>query len=93
MFKVRKYHEKKVMSLTYESRATSFSVGIVAVGEFAFGALIDEYYRVTSGNIYFWNDEVKEGKFYSEGEEFIVKQGHNFKMKAEEVSTYICFYK
>ncbi len=92
MFKIRKYHEKKVMSLTYDGE-NSFSVGIVAVGEFSFGALINEYYRVTSGEIAFWNDETKEWVNYKEGQEFIAKQGHDFKLKANKVSSYICFYK
>ena len=92
MFKIRKYHEKKVMSLTYDGE-NSFSVGIVAVGEFSFGALIDEYYRVTSGEIAFWNDEAQEWVNYQEGQEFIAKQGHDFKLKANVVSSYICFYK
>ena len=92
MFKVRKYHEKKVMSLTYEGE-NAFSVGIVAVGEFSFGALIDEYYRVTSGEITFWNDEIKEWTSHKEGQEFIAKQGHDFKLKASQVSSYICYYK
>ncbi len=93
MYKIRKYHEKKVMSLTYERNQNSFSVGIVAVGEFAFGALIDERYRVTHGAISFWTDETNEWKTYKEGEEFMAKQGHDYKLKATEVSSYICFYK
>jgi len=93
MYKIRKYHEKKVMSLTYEQEKNSFSVGIVAVGEFSFGALIDEYYRVTSGEISFWTDENNEWKTCKEGEEFMVKKGHDFKLKTTEVSSYICFYR
>ena len=93
MFKIRKYHEKKVMSLTYDSEQKSFSVGIVAAGEFAFGALIDEYYRVTSGEISFWSDETQAWKTYTENDEFIAKQGHDFKLKSAQVSSYICFYK
>jgi len=81
------------MSLTYDSDQNSFSVGIVAVGEFAFGALIDEHYRVTSGKISFWSDETQNWKTYSENEEFIVKRGHDFKLKTDEVSSYICFYR
>jgi len=91
MFKIRKYHEKKVMSLTYEGE-NAFSVGIVAEGEFSFGALIDERYRVTSGEIAFWSDETQEWKNYKVGEEFSVKKGHDFKLKAIQVSSYICFY-
>lgn len=92
MFKIRKYHEKKVMSLTYDGD-NAFSVGIVSVGEFTFGALIDEYYKVTSGEIAFWSDETQEWKNCKEGQEFVAKQGHDFKLKTTEVSSYICFYK
>ncbi|RLD67632.1 MAG: hypothetical protein DRI84_01920 [Bacteroidetes bacterium] len=92
MFRIRKYHEKKVMSLTYDGENT-FSVGIIAVGEFAFGALIDEYYRITSGEIDFWNDETERWVNYKESQEFKVKKGHNYKLKVDGVSSYICFYK
>jgi len=92
MFKVRKYHEKKVMSLTYEGE-NAFSVGIVAEGEFSFGALIDEYYKVTSGEISFWDDETQKWSDHKEGQEFLAKKGHDYKLKADKVSSYICFYK
>ena len=93
MFKIRKYHEKKVMSLTYDGDQNSFSVGIVAVGEYAFGALVDEHYRVTSGEIHFWCDKTQAWTIHNKGGEFVAIQGHDYKLKAAQVSSYICFYK
>jgi uncharacterized protein YaiE (UPF0345 family) len=92
MFKIRKYHEKKVMSLTYDGDKKPFSVGILAIGEFSFGALINETYRVTSGEISFWTDESNTWNVFKEGEEFTAHKGHDYKLKAEQVSSYICFY-
>jgi len=92
MYKIRKYHEKKVMSLTYEGEDQSFSVGIVAPGEFAFGAVVDEYYKVTSGELSFWEDG-SEWKTFKENEEFVAHESKDFKLKADKVSSYICYYK
>jgi uncharacterized protein YaiE (UPF0345 family) len=93
MYKLRKYHGDRVMSLTHEDDNQAFSVGIIAEGEFEFGAIVDEHYRVTSGKISFWEEGLDEWKTCETGEEFTAHAHKNFKLKADDVSSYICFYK
>ncbi len=93
MFKLRKYHSDRVMSLTYEGDNQSFSVGILADGEFEFGAIVNEEYRVTSGKIGFWEEGMDGWQEFGEGETFTAHAHKNFKLKANAVSSYICYYK
>ncbi len=92
MYKIREYHGSKVMSLTHEEESNSFSIGIVAKGEFEFGAISKERYRVTSGEIEFWEEDENHWRLIREGKEFSVATHKNFRMKADRVSSYICFY-
>jgi uncharacterized protein YaiE (UPF0345 family) len=93
MYKLRKYHDDRVMSLTYDSDGKAFSVGIIAEGEFSFGAVVDEHYKITSGKISFWEDGNDKWKECGVNDEFTTHAGKDFKFKASEVSSYICFYK
>ena len=92
MYKIREYHGSKVMSLTHEDKNGAFSIGIVAKGEFEFGAITKERYVVTSGEIEFWEEDEAHWRLIMEGKEFTVVDHKNFKMKTVAVSTYICFY-
>ena len=93
MYKLKEYHDKRVMSLTYDSEGDAFSVGIIAKGEFSFGAMVDEAYRVTSGKISFWEEGNEKWKECGLGDEFTTHKGKDFKFKTDEVSSYICYYK
>ena len=92
MYKLRKYHGDRVQSLTYEKEGKSASVGILEVGEYEFGAIGVEHYTVTSGKIYVWNDNSNDWVGYKTGESFEISDRTNFKLKVDEISTYICFY-
>ncbi len=92
MYKVRKYYKDRVMSLTHDDGKQAFSVGIIAPGTYEFGAISDERYRVTSGEIYCWEEDSDEWKKYSTDQVFTVQSHKNFIIKTKEVSSYICFY-
>ena len=93
MYEIRKYHGDKVMSLTYEGDKESFSVGILAPGEYGFGSIKEEIFTVTSGMISV-NVEGTDGwQEYKTGETFAVPAHRNFSLKVDEVSSYICYYR
>jgi uncharacterized protein YaiE (UPF0345 family) len=92
MFKLRKYHGDRVQSLTYDGDDKSFSVGILAPGEYEFGAIKKEVITVTSGEISAWVEGWDNWKTYKTGETFEVGAHKNFKQKVTDVSSYICFY-
>ena len=92
MFELRKYHGDKVMSLTYDDKVQSFSVGIIAPGEYQFGSLKKEIFTVISGKIGFWVEGGKDWTTCDLNETFTVPEGKNFKLTVIETSAYICHY-
>ena len=92
MYKIREYHGSKVMSLTHEDDKDSFSIGIISPGEFEFGAISKEVYKVTSGEIEFWEEDEHHWRLIRVGKEFSVVDHKNFKMKTDKTSSFICFY-
>ncbi len=92
MFQLRKYHGDRVQSLTYEAKDKTFSVGILASGEYEFGAIKKEIITVTSGSIDVWVEGSNGWKTYNANETFEVGEHKNFKMKVDKVSSYLCYY-
>ena len=92
MYEIRKYHGDRVMSLTYDDEDQSFSVGIIAPGEYEFGAIRMEVFTVTSGTISVRIEEEGDWITYSLNETFTIPGHSNFSLKADQVSAYICYY-
>ena len=92
MYELKKYHGDRVQSLTYEDSNTSFSVGIISPGEYEFGAIREESYVVTSGEIECWVEGKAEWSINGIDQKFSVPVNKNFKLKVNKVSSYICFY-
>ena len=92
MYELRKYHGDKVMSLTYDDSEQSFSVGIIAPGEYQFGSLKKEIFTVTSGKIGFWVESDEGWTTCNITESFTIPEHKNFKLTVIETSSYICFY-
>ncbi len=92
MFKLRKYHDDRVQSLTYEGDDKNFSVGIIFPGTYEFGSIKKEITTVTSGEISVWTSKTNKWETYKKDETFTISEHSNFKFKCDEVSSYICFY-
>jgi hypothetical protein len=92
MFELKKYHGDRVMSLTYEDENESFSVGIISMGEYEFGAVKSEEFTVTSGVIRCWVEGDKGWITNKKGETFNVPSHKNFKLSVDKTSSYICYY-
>lgn len=92
MYELKKYHGDRVQSLTYEDNDTSFSVGIISPGEYAFGAIKKEIFHVTSGVISCWVEGSEVWTTHGKNDMFSVSDHKNFKLSVDKVSTYICFY-
>ncbi len=92
MYQLRKYHGDRVQSLTYRDEKQEFSIGIIAPGEYEFGAIKKEVTTVTSGEISVWVEGSNRWSTYHKGDTFIIPEHKNFKYKVNEISTYICYY-
>jgi len=93
MYELRKYHGNRVQSLTYDDGKLSFSVGIMSPGEYEFGSIKKEDFTVIQGSISSWFDGESNWKTAKQNEKFSIPEHKNFKLKANEVSAYICYYK
>ena len=92
MFKLRKYHDEKVQSLTYKGDDKEFSVGIIYPGTYEFGSIKKEINTVTAGRIKVWTETNHQWQEYSEGKKFTIPANTNFKFQCDEVSAYLCYY-
>jgi uncharacterized protein YaiE (UPF0345 family) len=92
MYKLKKYHGDLVQSLEFEIKGKQASIGIVGVGEFDFGTINAETIKVTNGCISVWHEENNRWIEVNANEEFRIPAQANYKLKAKEISTYICFY-
>ena len=92
MYQLRKCHGERVQSLTYGDENQEFSVGIIAPGEYEFGAIKKEVTTVTLGEINVWVEGNNSWKTYTKNETFSTPEHKNFKFKVDKVSSYICIY-
>ncbi len=92
MYKLKKYHGDLVQSLNFEKKGKQASVGIVGEGEFEFGTINAEIIKVTSGSIGVWHEETNKWVELGPNEELKIPAQANYKLRASEVSTYICSY-
>lgn len=93
MYELRTYHGDKVQSLTYDDGKVAFSVGIISPGEYQFGSIKEEIFKVNHGLIYAWSEGDKEWKAFNIGETFVIPASKNFSLKVETTSAYICHYR
>ena len=93
MIKLRKYHGDLVQSLGFELKnGKQASVGVITPGEFEFGTINPETIKVSSGNISVWHEESKEWIILGEDQSYKIPQSCNYKLKTNEISSFICFY-
>lgn len=93
MFKVNEYFDGKVKSIAFDSAEGPATVGVMAKGEYEFGTSTLEIMKIVSGKMKVKLPNSRCAKLYKEGDYFEVEKGVKFKVKVEEDSSYICYYK
>lgn len=93
MFKVNEYFDGKVKSIAFTTAEGPATVGVMAVGEYAFGTSTVEIMRVVSGGLQVMLPGEKAWAVYGPGTSFKVAAGVTFKVKADEETAYLCLYK
>jgi len=92
MFKTNDYFDGKVKSVAFESEKGPATIGVMAVGEYAFGTSKKEYMTVTSGKLTVKLPGSQEWKEYMPKETFIVEANQKFLVKTDVESSYLCIY-
>ena len=93
MFKVNEYFDGNVKSIAFENAGGSATIGVMAPGEYEFGASTVEYMTVISGMLTVQLPGKSEWKDFKEGKTFIVEKDTTFKLKVKEPTAYRCIYK
>lgn len=91
MININEYFDGKVKSLAPDGVKKKFTVGVIMPGEFEFGTGVKELMEITHGCLEVtYNGH--PSKKYSKGQNFGVPAETKFKVKAEEATSYVCYY-
>jgi purine/pyrimidine-nucleoside phosphorylase len=93
MFKTNEYFDGKVKSIAFDASGTPATLGVMAAGEYAFGASSTEYMTVVSGTMEVTLPGEQESRNYGPFETFIVPAGSTFKVKVPDDTAYLCLYR
>jgi uncharacterized protein YaiE (UPF0345 family) len=89
---VNEYFEGKVKSIAFDGGDLPASVGVMAIGEYAFGTNQREYMTVVNGEFIVKLPDAEEWLTVNSGETFIVEANKSFNVKVTIETAYLCKY-
>ena len=92
MFKTNEYFDGKVASIAFQTATLPATVGVMAVGDFAFGTNQKETMTVVSGALTVKLPGSEEWQTFNAGEHFIVNANEKFQLKVAVETAYLCTY-
>ncbi len=92
MFKVNEYYDGKVKSIGFQTATLPATVGVMAPGEYTFGASERESMTVVSGVLTVKLPDENDWRAYRPGEGFEVAAGQSFDLRVAEDTAYLCTY-
>lgn len=92
MFKVNEYFDGKVASIGFQGEKLPATVGVMAVGEYAFDTSQHETMTVVSGALTVQLPGSEEWNTYNAGDSFEVAASEVFNLKVAVETAYLCTY-
>jgi uncharacterized protein YaiE (UPF0345 family) len=92
VLKVNEYFDGNVKSISFESPSLPASVGVMAPGEYEFGASQKETMTVVSGELTVRLPGDSEWRTFGPGTHFIVEANQSFQLKVAGDTAYLCTY-
>lgn len=92
MFKTNEYFDGKVKSIAFTTAQGPATVGVMAPGEYEFGASTVEVMTVTSGTLSIMLPDSSEWVEYGPNGAFTVQADKKFKVRTQQESSYLCLY-
>lgn len=92
MLTVNEYFEGNVKSIALEGGELAATVGVMAPGEYTFGASQREYMSVVSGELVVKLPGKDSWQSFKDGETFIVEAGQSFDLRVSRDTAYLCRY-
>ena len=93
MINVNEYFDGTVKSLGYESADGKSTIGVIEPGEYEFGTSSHETMVVVEGELQALLPGQSDWKSFKNSQSFEVPANSNFKVKANEQTSYLCKYK
>lgn len=92
MLTVNEYFDGNVKSIAFDAPDLPATVGVMAPGDYTFGASQREYMTVVSGALRVKLPGSDEWKNFESGETFTVEAGQSFDLKVASATAYLCKY-
>jgi uncharacterized protein YaiE (UPF0345 family) len=92
MFTVNQYFEGNVASIAFQTETLPATVGVMAIGEYEFGATQKETMTVVSGELMVKLPASQDWQTFSAGASFVVPANTSFQVKVAVESAYLCTY-
>lgn len=92
MFNINQYFDGQVASIAFQTSTLPATVGVMAIGEFEFGASQRETMTVVSGSLTVKLPDTNEWQTFAPGEHFIVPADTRFQVKVSVETAYLCTY-
>ncbi|WP_191602810.1 pyrimidine/purine nucleoside phosphorylase [Marinomonas algicola] len=89
---VNSYFDDRVKSIALENAEGSSTVGVMTVGEYAFGTVKREYMTVVSGALKVRLPNSSDWQIFEKGQTFIVEANQSFDVIVTETTAYLCRY-
>ncbi len=92
MFKMNEYFDGKVTSIGFQTATLPATVGVMAPGEYEFGASEKEIMTVVSGALTVKLPGSDDWNTFEQGGSFVVAAGNSFQLKVAVDTAYLCTY-
>lgn len=92
MFKVNEYFDGLVKSIAFQGQNLPATVGVMAPGEYEFGASEKETMTVVSGEMTVKLPNSDSWQTFVVGKSFVVEAGNKFQLKIVGDCAYLCTY-
>lgn len=92
MFNVNEYFSGQVASIAFQTATLPATVGVMAIGEYAFDTSQHETMTVVSGALTVQLPDSEDWNTYNAGDSFEVAAGKVFNLKVAVETAYLCTY-
>lgn len=92
MLTVSEYFKGQVKSIAFDGGDLPATIGVMSVGEYAFGTNQREYMTVVNGELIVKLPDSQEWQSFTSGETFTVEANQSFSVKVAVETAYMCKY-
>ncbi|MFT5579853.1 MAG: hypothetical protein ACI9WS_002613 [Paraglaciecola psychrophila] len=92
MFAINQYFDGNVASIAFQSETLPATVGVMAIGDYAFDTSQRETMSVVSGTMNVKLPDSSDWQLFTAGQSFIVAANKTFDLQITVETAYLCTY-